>query len=100
MRSWYLLLRMHRRMILRVMQRVRRTVSLDPHVAERVDEALARGETQAGSVSRFVEEALLHYLDDLDRRRLADQASRLDPDEETDLARAATGQSWGRLGAR
>jgi metal-responsive CopG/Arc/MetJ family transcriptional regulator len=70
---------------------VRVTVTLPAEVSSEVDAWLARG--AAANRSRFVQDALRAYLHQLRATHLADEAAKLDDDEEEALSLAAFGLS-------
>ncbi len=59
-------------------------VSMDAEVLKRLDHLVRRG--VFANRSRGVEEAVAEKLDRLDRRRLAQQCAKLDPDFEQSMA--------------
>jgi Arc/MetJ-type ribon-helix-helix transcriptional regulator len=70
---------------------VRVTVTVPAEVSSEVDAWLARG--AAANRSRFVQDALRAYLHQLRGTHLADEAAKLDDEEEEGLSLAAFGLS-------
>lgn len=86
-------------MICHTLSMIRRTITLPDELAVAVEQAVADG--AAANVSRFFQQAAAHELEALRRRRLAEEAARLDADEEVALTRGENPQGeapWGRLG--
>ena len=78
-----------------IMPKTKVALTLDAALLERVDTLVAR--QRFPNRSQAVETALAEKLARLARTRLAEECSRLDPDEERQLADeglVATGESW------
>lgn len=78
---------------------IRRTITLPDDLALAIEDAVAAG--AARNVSRFLQQAARRHLEALGAEQMTTEARRLDPDEETAVARGVheveARPPWGRL---